>query len=59
MVVPGEYGTHIVAGNLGIVQDEATGTIWLPFNRGNKEAWMSSDDKAKHGINLELQNVIS
>ena len=44
MVVPGEYATHIVAGNLGIVQDEKTGTIWLPFNRGNKEAWMSKSD---------------
>ena len=60
IIVPGEYGKHIVAGNLGIVQDENTGTIWLPFNRGNFEAWMSKSDD--HGESFcepyKMENIV-
>ena len=48
VVVPGVSGGHMVAGNVGIVQDRTTGVVWLPFNRGNYHSYLSqsSDDGA-------------
>ena len=33
-----------VVGNAAPVVDAATGRIWLPFNRNNRETWLSSSD---------------
>jgi len=44
LVVPGLWDRHRVAGNLAPVQDRGTGRIWLPFNRGNYELWITFSD---------------
>ncbi|CAD7941098.1 unnamed protein product [Amoebophrya sp. A25] len=44
VVVRGFYGSHVVAGNLGVVQDIRTGRILLPFTRGNVEMHMTYSD---------------
>ena len=48
VVVPGLHEEHRVAGNIAPVQDRTTGRLFLPFNRGNVEAWMTfSDDNGR------------
>lgn len=48
VVVPGLFEHHRVAGNIAPVQDRSTGRLWLPFNRGNIEAWTTySDDNGR------------
>lgn len=44
VVVPGLYEEHRVAGNIAPIQDRTTGRLFLPFNRGNIEAWMTYSD---------------
>lgn len=60
VVVPGLYEEHRVAGNIAPIQDRATGRIFLPFNRGNIEAWITySDDNGRTWSKPEeLQNIV-
>ncbi len=44
LVIPGRYGQHTVAGNMALVQDQLTGRIFMPFNRGNSEMWLTFSD---------------